>query len=408
MTVDPRHRAAYCLTSDALFPDLCGVALAGVDRSLVAQLGIPVGSDVMTAFPKVRECAARYLVTVSLDDPRLIMRSDSGIADRSLWRTHRAAAGERLKAIPRRPVCEVWVESARRPALVDAVLTELGLPAAGVTVSCGTAGANRRPVPIVLDDQGRSLAVGRTAFDDDERRRLSTECAVLGRVRSDPSLAKTVPRQLGNLDLATFRCMMAEPGPRRSGLRRLSAVHLRWLAQLQASWGTESRRVLETTPFREAQALLQARREPISPIDVCAAERLLEYLARDVDAEVRTSLAHRDFVHWNTRLTDDGRLYVFDWEYAAEGYPVGTDAIHFQVIRVLARGSGSGDTLHRMLKMAAANSGLREGESVDREIPLYLLGLWSTYASAWAQSPVGSRNVLNGIARVAELLAVRS
>lgn len=40
------------------------------------------------------------------------------------------------------------------------------------------------------------------------------------------------------------------------------------------------------------------------------------------------SLSHGDFTPWNTFFVD-GRLYVFDWEYASYDYPKGYDWFHF-------------------------------------------------------------------------------
>lgn len=40
------------------------------------------------------------------------------------------------------------------------------------------------------------------------------------------------------------------------------------------------------------------------------------------------ALAHGDFTPWNVFMAGD-KLYVFDWEYAHWGYPVGYDQVHF-------------------------------------------------------------------------------
>jgi len=39
-------------------------------------------------------------------------------------------------------------------------------------------------------------------------------------------------------------------------------------------------------------------------------------------------LCHGDFTPWNT-FVQGGRLYVFDWEYARDDWPVGFDLTHF-------------------------------------------------------------------------------
>lgn len=44
--------------------------------------------------------------------------------------------------------------------------------------------------------------------------------------------------------------------------------------------------------------------------------------------ELNACLSHGDFTPWNTFMAN-GRLYVFDWEYSEQAYPVGHDIIHF-------------------------------------------------------------------------------
>jgi thiamine kinase-like enzyme len=51
-------------------------------------------------------------------------------------------------------------------------------------------------------------------------------------------------------------------------------------------------------------------------------------LLRPVQDQIPVCLAHGDFTPWNTFL-QDGRLYVFDWEYANLAWPVGFDLAHF-------------------------------------------------------------------------------
>lgn len=53
-------------------------------------------------------------------------------------------------------------------------------------------------------------------------------------------------------------------------------------------------------------------------------------LLRPVQDQIPVCLAHGDFTPWNTFL-QDGRLYVFDWEYANLVWPVGFDLVHFML-----------------------------------------------------------------------------
>jgi hypothetical protein len=54
---------------------------------------------------------------------------------------------------------------------------------------------------------------------------------------------------------------------------------------------------------------------------------------RPVQDEIPVYLAHGDFTPWNTFL-QDGRLYVFDWEYAEPSWPVGYDFVHFMLATI--------------------------------------------------------------------------
>src|SRR5690606_28180655 len=52
------------------------------------------------------------------------------------------------------------------------------------------------------------------------------------------------------------------------------------------------------------------------------------FLENRLGAGVLTSLAHGDFAPWNLRTLEDGRVYVFDWEYAGPGQARLNDLCH--------------------------------------------------------------------------------
>ncbi len=51
-------------------------------------------------------------------------------------------------------------------------------------------------------------------------------------------------------------------------------------------------------------------------------------LEAQADLQLTACLSHGDFTPWNTFMSD-GRLYVFDWEYAEQARPYSNDIIHF-------------------------------------------------------------------------------
>lgn len=104
---------------------------------------------------------------------------------------------------------------------------------------------------------------------------------------------------------------------------RPTAEHLRFLDELRAK-----------TERQGAGGTLDAiERDIMEFLSVGGAEwagRIASVAAalRPVQAEIPVCLAHGDFTPWNTFL-QDGRLYVFDWEYSNMTWPVGFDLAHF-------------------------------------------------------------------------------
>ena len=47
-------------------------------------------------------------------------------------------------------------------------------------------------------------------------------------------------------------------------------------------------------------------------------------------------VAHRDFVPWNIRH-DGGKLFIFDWEYATDGYTPTYDVFHYCLMPIVLR-----------------------------------------------------------------------
>ncbi len=79
--------------------------------------------------------------------------------------------------------------------------------------------------------------------------------------------------------------------------------------------------------------------------------RGLAVLAPD-SAAIPACVAHGDFTPWNCFLRN-GKLYVFDWEYADAGYPVGYDYAHFHLSAFPQRPSA--ETIERLVEGLASN-----------------------------------------------------
>jgi len=57
---------------------------------------------------------------------------------------------------------------------------------------------------------------------------------------------------------------------------------------------------------------------------------VLRMLETQSEISLSVCLSHGDFTPWNTFIAS-GKLYVFDWEYAEQGLPIGNDLVHFVI-----------------------------------------------------------------------------
>ena len=91
---------------------------------------------------------------------------------------------------------------------------------------------------------------------------------------------------------------------------------------------------------------------------------------------VRIGRSHGDFAPWNTLQLEDGRLYVFDWEYASDSAPLLYDLFHrifmpAWLVRRLTPSAAVADLIHLRLNPIVAPL-LQRLEISDREFLAHL------------------------------------
>lgn len=85
------------------------------------------------------------------------------------------------------------------------------------------------------------------------------------------------------------------------------------------------------------------------------------------------TLSHGDFTPWNTFIVD-GRLYVFDWEYAAQKYPVGYDLIHYTLSLPSVRHQPVSETIGQVREVLRKANIAGDDRSADALLICYLCG----------------------------------
>ena len=195
-------------------------------------------------------------------------------------------------------------------------------------LSLGTPGPHRKPVLQVMTPSGEVLGYAKVGWNEATRPLVENEARVL-RMLQGEDLPFAVPWLL-YADCSGERALCVQgcpPGGARADTQELTSEHVEVLCSL-------ARRNLCRRPLDQSlfwQRITERLQRVQNTWWQHALHRVLEAVHQDWrDREVPFHFAHGDFAPWNA-LRANGRLYLFDWEYAQEEAPAGYDLFHFLV-----------------------------------------------------------------------------
>jgi len=197
-------------------------------------------------------------------------------------------------------------------------------------VSLGTPGPHRKPVIQVMDLEGKVLGFAKIGWNEFTKELVRHEGKML-QLLNQQNFPFKVPRVLYTYDDNNWNiCVQEPPSPysyTRSAPQRLREDYINALcafADKVVRWEP-----LEETSFWNC---IIARAQQIqSNFWHHTVARAMEKIREQWrDKKVPLHLAHGDFTPWNAMLVN-GRLYLYDWEYAKEWAPAGYDLFHFLV-----------------------------------------------------------------------------
>lgn len=199
-------------------------------------------------------------------------------------------------------------------------------------VACftGTDGPHRKTALQVMDASGAILGYAKLSRAAHVRPWLRNEAETLRRVADLGLKTADVPTLMALRDEAEHSLLVTDSlkSATHAAPREPGQAHLAFLAELRARTGrTGAGPTLDRLAQRAADLALRAG------ADWAARLARTNTALRPVADEIPVCLAHGDFTPWNTFL-QNGRLYVFDWEYADERWPVGFDLAHFQLATI--------------------------------------------------------------------------
>lgn len=193
----------------------------------------------------------------------------------------------------------------------------------------GTEGCHRKVTIQVMDEKGRILGYIKVSDNGDIDRLLRNEKEILedlSRLNIENGLVPKVVyhgriNDVNILVLDTLKSVHSKFGS------NLSNIHIKFLAEI-------FRKTMRHCKFGEsgfACNIRQRLREFVTNRQRNAYEKAADYIEKKIkDKDIPFGLCHRDFTPWNT-FFHNGKLYVFDWEYARRDYPPLIDLFHFMI-----------------------------------------------------------------------------
>ncbi len=280
---------------------------------------------------------------------------------------------------------------ARISSLGRFLADRLGQPDLHLALSLGTPGVHRKPTVQLMSSEGEILGYAKVGWNEATAAIVENEQRTLLRL-SAAQLPAAVPRVLfaglwEGKRLLVLSAPSAEPLPPP---RTLDDRHLKLLACLARL--DASRSTLPESPFWRT---LEGRTEALAfnfPFFSDLVRRAMRYAQRQLgEAALPFSLKHGDFAPWNTWLLPDGRLFVFDWEYASPASPPAWDVFHFLVqTALLLDGAEPAAAVQRVLRHPALGRHLREIGLAEEHAPA-LLVLFVADMLTWDLSRSGYR-----------------
>jgi hypothetical protein len=195
----------------------------------------------------------------------------------------------------------------------------------------GTESAHRKLAVQVMDSAGSLKGYVKASRSVVVRNLLAHEASTLARVQALGLRSALIPDVLFLGDKADIALLVTNTlkRPNTTTTTRMNAHHdafIRELAQKTVEPGSGDAQSFQTGFQKRLKQILGKLPETWirrfeSAIDQCGG-------AKEQTVWLRPSLTHGDFTPWNSFFVD-GKLYVFDWEYAQNDMPATNDLLHF-------------------------------------------------------------------------------
>ncbi len=218
-----------------------------------------------------------------------------------------------------------------KPESLQAFLGKLYGMEVNVALFTGTPGYLRKPSIQIMNTTGSILGYGKIGDKPSIRKIIENEAQTLSRLKNLDLGEADVPevKYLGGIHSdAIFFIQSTCKGHLSSAPLTPQTIHADFLFRLfnQTKIVTDFEK---STCLKEVSARLQSIDRKISEDWSILLARALRWCSGKIGrCKLPLGLAHLDFTPWNTFLSN-GRLFIFDWEFAREAWIPLYDAFHF-------------------------------------------------------------------------------
>ena len=204
-------------------------------------------------------------------------------------------------------------------------------PQAAIVLAIGSTGPHSKNTALLLRPDGTPsvlVKIGETAASI---ALMKNEIEWLERLSNNVVIRSSIPDLISHGQVNGFYYLAQRAGLGLPFGRELTSVYFQFLQSLQQHYGSTG-----TYGDCHMRTLMWARysslKDILSPVWKPRARQALDLLDKALLAvEFPLTMAHGDFAHWNIRRQGDG-IFVFDWEYAHEGYLPLYDHFHFYLL----------------------------------------------------------------------------
>lgn len=193
----------------------------------------------------------------------------------------------------------------------------------------GTDSPHRKVAVQIMDGRGRLKGFAKLTRNPQVRELLMHEAATLKYVNGLGLQTAHVPKVLfaGDLGDSTLLVTDTLKTPRTPTTTQFTAAHRAFVQEL-AQKTAAAHPVHAGDIAKDFRTRLDRSRPHLETTWLQRLDAAIAALEAQPTLELHAGLSHGDFTPWNTFMAN-GRLYVFDWEYAEQARPAGNDIIHF-------------------------------------------------------------------------------